>query len=105
MTRYALVVSAFALAVAACGGSQEELANGDDPIAALGSTVKSSRYGPAYWKEQLEAESTVWKEALAYCADAEHANYPNCETVKSTEFIGKPGTVGNPALSDEGFNP
>ena len=100
----ALVVLAGLWAMA-CGPSQEEIANGDNPIAALGSTVQSSRYGPAYWREQLQADSALWKEALAFCADSQRADYPNCQSVRSTEFIGKPGAVENPALSDEGFNP
>jgi len=90
---------------AACGPTQEEIANGDDPIAALDSTVTSSRYGPTYWTEQMKGDTDVWSEALAYCEPAEHANYPNCEVVRSTKFVGVPGRVENPALSDEGFNP
>jgi len=105
MSRNIAFVVLAGLWAVACGPSQEEIANGDDPIAALGSTVQSSRYGPAYWRQQLEADSALWKEALAFCADSQRADYPNCESVKSTEFIGQPGAVENPALSDEGFNP
>lgn len=89
----------------ACGPTQEEIANGDDPMAALESTVKSSRYGAAYWTEQMKGDTGVWNEAVAYCEPAERANYPNCELVRSTKFVGVPGQVENPALSDEGFNP
>lgn len=89
----------------ACGPTEEQIANGDDPIAALGSTVKSSRYGATYWTEQMKGDTDVWKEAVAYCEPAERANYSNCEVVRSTKFVGVPGAVENPALSDEGFNP
>ncbi len=105
MSRTTALLIPLAVWTLACGPSQEELANGEDPIAALESTVHSSRYGSAYWREQLEADSAVWKEARAFCADAQRADYPNCKTVRSTAFIGKPGPVENPALSDEGFNP
>jgi hypothetical protein len=88
-----------------CRASEEDLANGDDPIAALGATVESSRYGEKYWQEQIQADSDVWREAVAYCADSERANYPNCEVVNRVAFIGKPGPVENPFASEEGINP
>ena len=89
----------------ACGPSQEELANGDDPIAALRSTAESSRYGAKYWIEQMTAATELWTQAVAYCEPAEHADYPNCETVRAVKFIGVPGAVENPARSEKGFNP
>jgi hypothetical protein len=99
------LVLAAAITFLACGPSQEELANGDDPLAALESTVESSRYGAGYWTEQMTAKTQVWAEALAYCEPAERADYPNCTTVRSVRFIGVPGAVGNPAHSEQGFNP
>ena len=89
----------------ACQPTQEELANGDDPIAALSSTVESSRYGPKYWSEQMTADSETWTKALEYCAPAEHANYPNCEVVASVKFAEAPGPVDNPFQSEKGLNP
>jgi len=88
-----------------CGPTDEEIANGDDPIAALASIVESSRYGAAYWTEQMKGDTDVWKEAIAYCEPADRANYTNCEVVRSTKFVGVPGKVENPALSQKGFNP
>lgn len=102
---FALLLALSALLLSACGPSQEQLANGDDPIAALGSTVESSRYGAKYWTEQMNAASDTWKQAVAYCEPAEHADYPNCKTVGSVKFIGAPGAVENPARSEKGFNP
>ncbi len=93
------------LLLSACGPSPEELANGDDPIAALGSTAESSRYGSKYWTEQMTAASEIWTEAVVYCEPAEHADYANCKTVRSVKFIGVPGAVENPARSEKGFNP
>jgi hypothetical protein len=101
----ALPLALATLLLSACGPSQEQLANGDDPIAALGSTVESSRYGAKYWTEQMNAASDTWTRAIAYCEPAEHADYPNCKTVRSVKFIGVPGAVENPARSEKGFNP
>jgi hypothetical protein len=96
---------AAAAALIACGPSEEELANGDDPLTALEATVESSRYGASYWTEQMTAKTQVWAAALAYCEPAERADYPNCKTVRSVRFVGVPGAVGNPARSEKGFNP
>jgi len=81
--------------VSACGPSQEQIANGDDPIAALASTAKSSRYGNNYWIEQRDDATDVWAEATAYCEPTERANYPNCETVRGVAAI-NPKTVKDP---------
>lgn len=71
----------------ACGPSAEDVANGDDPIAALASTAKSSRYGHNYWIEQRDQKSEIWARAIAYCEPDEHANFPNCETVRSVQAV------------------
>jgi hypothetical protein len=84
-----------AILLISCGPSQEELANGDDPIAALGSTVGSSRYGLNYWVEQRDQETDVWARALVYCEPAERANYPNCEIVREVRAT-EPGKVVDP---------
>ena len=101
----AQLVLAAAIAFLACGPSQEELADGDDPLAALESTVESSRYGARSWTEQMTAKTQVWAAALAYCEPTERADHANCKTVHSVTFIGVPRAVGNPARSESGFNP
>jgi hypothetical protein len=88
-----------------CQASEEDIANGNDPIAALGAAVESSRYGEKYWQEQIQANSDVWQEAVSYCQDSQHANYPNCEAVNRVAFLGKPGAVENPFASEKGLNP
>jgi len=89
------VVVLFALFIASCSPSPEEIANGDDPIAALASTAKSSRYGLNYWVEQRNQKTENWSQALAFCEPAEHANYPNCETVREVRAT-EPGKVEDP---------
>ena len=81
--------------LSACGPSQEQIANGDDPIAALASTVRSSRYGNNYWIEQRDGGTGVWDEATSYCAPAERTNHPNCETVRAVAAI-EPKMVKDP---------
>ena len=87
-----LVVAAM---LASCSPTPEELANGDDPIAALASTAKSSRYGLNYWVEQRDRKTETWSRALAYCEPAERANFANCETVRQVRAT-QPGTVEDP---------
>lgn len=104
MKPYLLLIIAIACS-AGCGPSQEAVANGDDPIAALASTVASDRYGTAFWTQQMHDGTEIWTQALAYCEPAERSDYPNCKTVRSVQFIGVPDPVENPAASTEGFNP
>lgn len=96
----ALVATAFALA---CGPSQEDIANGDDPIASLATTVSSSRYGEQYWKEQRDVASDLWQRAVAYCEPAEHANFANCEVVNQLKFLTTPDAAKDPARSKSGL--
>ena len=96
---------AAALLASACAPSQEEIANGDDPIAALASTVQSSRYGTNYWTEQMRSASDTWSKAVVYCEPIERRDYPNCKTVRAVKFIGVPAPIENPARSERGFNP
>jgi len=81
--------------LAGCAPTQEEIANGDDPIGALASTVESSRYGLNYWVEQRHGKTATWAEATSFCEPAERANYPNCETVREVRAT-EPGTVKDP---------
>lgn len=88
----------FALVVAtitSCSPSPEDVANGDDPIAALTSTARSSRYGLNYWVEQRDRKTETWSQALAFCEPPEHANYTNCETVREVRAT-EPGKVEDP---------
>lgn len=90
-TVLALVVAT----IASCSPSPEDVANGDDPIAALESTAQSSRYGLNYWVEQRDQKTETWSKALAFCEPPEHANYPNCQTVREVRAT-EPGKVEDP---------
>jgi len=76
--------------------TDEEIANGEDPLRSLESTVRSSRYGKAFWREQLIGETETWSKALAFCQGPARTNYPNCEVIAHTRFLGKPRPVKDP---------
>ncbi len=91
------------LGALACAPSAEEIANGVDPIASLGATVSSSRYGEQYWRKQRDAKSDLWARAVEYCEPSESANYPNCEVVSALKFLTTPDAAKDPARSEEGL--
>jgi hypothetical protein len=74
-------------ASSACGNPQKQLAEGDEPIAALTATVLSRRYDAEFWKGQAHAQTTVWSIALQYCL-TEHRRklreHPTCRPVLVT---------------------
>lgn len=69
----ALAVLAAVLTFGACQRSPEQVADGDDPVAALGASTESHRYTEGYWQEQMRADATgrpsPWRHALAYCGE------------------------------------
>ena len=68
---------------------QADLANGSDPLAALGATVESTRYTTAYWSQQGDSNPTLFARARAYC-DAQWATGSgqrvNCAAVSAAAF-------------------
>ena len=71
-----------ALLLAGCGQpSAEDLANGDDPLAALRSPVRSARYDGAYWNREAVQSTDLWQDAVAYCRTPGNSAAPNCQTV------------------------
>ena len=68
---------------------QADLANGSDPLAALGATVESTRYTTAYWSQQADSNPTLFARARAYC-DAQWATDSgqkvNCAAVSAAAF-------------------
>lgn len=78
--RLALALTA-ALLVGCGQPTAEELANSDDPIAALRSPVRSARYDGAFWNREARQETDLWHEAVDYCRSAGNAGAPNCQIV------------------------
>lgn len=83
--RYAIVPLA-ALLLTGCSKTQEEIANGDDPIAALEATMPSARYTDAYWMQQAETTPARYAEAVQVCEGADLGERPNCATVASAKW-------------------
>ena len=84
MTRQRLVVPLLVgLSLAGCRPSQEDIANGADPIRSLSATAQSTRYGPPYWAEQRRVKSASWQQAVAYCTPDRSRELPNCQTVSN----------------------
>jgi len=75
-----LVISAALLG--GCGkATAEELANGDDPLAALRSPVRSARYDGAFWNREAVQDTRLWHDAVDYCRTPGNSAAPNCQTV------------------------
>ena len=84
MTRQTLVAPLLVgVFLAGCKPSQEDIANGDDPIRSLSATAQSTRYGPPYWAEQRRVKSASWQQAVAYCTPDRSRELPNCQTVSN----------------------
>lgn len=84
MTRETLIVPLLVgLSLVGCKPSQEDVANGNDPIRSLSATVQSTRYGPPYWAEQRRVKSGSWQQAVAYCTPDRRREFPNCPTVSN----------------------
>jgi hypothetical protein len=80
---------AVCIAATACQPKPEDVANGDDPIAALRVAVRSTRYDGPYWQQQRLAASDVWKRALAECTPEQATQRPNCEPVVANQRAGQ----------------
>jgi hypothetical protein len=68
---------------------QADLANGSDPLAALGATVESTRYTTAYWSQKADSNPALFARARAYC-DAQWVSGSgqkvNCSAVSAAAF-------------------
>ncbi len=83
MSRYRWVTRVvLLLPIGACQPSQEDIANGDNPIDALGATARSTRYTSSYWVQQSERRSELWQRAQTACRDADLGARPNCAVVQ-----------------------
>ena len=95
---FALTSAVAVLAVAACRNAPENVADGDDPIAALKVTAQTTRYTQGYWIAQMNsaepARKQRWAEAFAYCRrpDLEvDGAKPNCREVMSAAVMRRDG--------------
>ncbi len=81
--------TAVACVAAGCRPSPEQIAEGDDPVAALAAAVPSERYDGLYWRTQRRRDPALFARAAGYCHDEERAGRlgerPTCEAVLSAE--------------------
>ena len=73
--------------IGACGESDADIANGDDPLRALTVAQRSDRYGSTYWTQKSNADSALWAEAVAYCEARTSGEHPNCEAVRQVRIL------------------
>ena len=73
-------------ALAACSQSPQQLADGPDPIVALGSSAVSQRYTVPFWAKEAHGASVLWQRARDFCAERDQAAYPNCHAVRIVTF-------------------
>ena len=85
------LVAAFC-AIGGCVSQSEreaELANGADPLKALGATVESTRYTAAFWTQQADSNPSLFARARAVC-DSQWASNSgqkvNCGAVAAAVF-------------------
>ena len=79
---FAALVTLSAGLLGACSkATAEELANGDDPLAALRSPVRSARYDGAFWNREAVQDTRLWYDAVDYCRTPGNSAAPNCQTV------------------------
>lgn len=73
-------------AVAGCAASDQDVANGDDPLAALAVPHRSERYTTTYWRYTRTDDPELWTRAVDYCEE-KRADYPNCEAVRYVNMM------------------
>ena len=75
------------LSLVACAETDEEIANGDDPLRALSVGYPSDRYTSSYWTRTMGEDPGLWAEATAYCERYNDADHPNCGAVRSAQMM------------------
>jgi hypothetical protein len=68
---------------------QVELANGNDPLQALGATVESTRYTAAFWTQQADSNPSLFARARVICDGqwaSDSGQKVNCGAVAAAVF-------------------
>ena len=99
----ALVLAALLFsALTGCAPSQEELADGDDPLAALTAEVPSTRYDGPYWMAQYQTGRDLFDEAVRYCMEEAQRGRPNCAPVLAASDLYE--SMSRPPLKGRGYS-
>ena len=75
------------LSLAGCVETDEDVANGGDPILALSVGHPSYRYTSSYWTQTMGEDPELWAEAVAYCEENNDADHPNCDAVRGAQMM------------------
>lgn len=86
------------LALLACAPSPQQVADGPDPLQALGSPALSSRYTVEFWARELHRKSQLWQGATSFCKERDPAVFPNCHAVAVASFWESPPPFPRPRL-------
>lgn len=90
--RHTAAALALLCAMTACTSKQQrqaDLANGDDPLQALAADAPSTRYGSAFWAQQSDSNTDLWRKAQAYCAQygvSARGQKVNCGAVSAARY-------------------
>ena len=77
-----------------CVDTEQEIANGDDPLRALTVTHRSDRYTSTYWTQTSMADSTLWAQAVEYCDGRASGDHPNCDPVRQVQAVQQMSRMG-----------
>ena len=77
-----------------CVDTEEEIANGDDPLRALTVAHRSDRYTSTYWAQTSAADSTLWAQAVEFCEGRTSGDRPNCEAVRQVQAVQQMSRMG-----------
>ena len=77
-----------------CVDTEEEIANGDDPLRALTVAHRSDRYTSTYWTQTSSADSTLWTQAVEYCEGRASGDHPNCDAVRQVQAVQQMSRMG-----------
>jgi hypothetical protein len=87
---FVLTLAALLLPAAACAPTQQQIADGHDPLRALTSAADSRLYDLAFWARVERAGGPLWRQAVAFCAPHAESAYPNCRSVRMAGWWSTP---------------
>jgi hypothetical protein len=78
---FVLVAAPLVLALAACRPTVQEVAEGDDALAALAVRAESTRYNGPFWAHEAHRGSGLWTRAKSFCLAHREEDLPNCQPI------------------------
>ena len=81
MKRVALCLFVSAFVITACHSNNSDRTH--NALAALKSNAPNQQYGPAFWSDEYQRKTDLWRRALDFCSQPAHQDYRNCAAVLS----------------------